>query len=81
MIELPLDPHDLPRSNALYGYRIDWGENYKLPNIPQKDLAVYKDVTSIGVSTLDFSSVTKYKQLTEMGYENGSRWELDPAIM
>ncbi|KAJ0021286.1 hypothetical protein Pint_31028 [Pistacia integerrima] len=28
-----------------------------------------------------FTSVTKYKQLTEMGYENGSRWELDPAIM
>ncbi|KAJ0084762.1 hypothetical protein Patl1_30104 [Pistacia atlantica] len=28
-----------------------------------------------------FSSVTKYKQLTEMGYENGSRSELDPAMM
>ncbi|KAJ0016678.1 hypothetical protein Pint_11380 [Pistacia integerrima] len=28
-----------------------------------------------------FSSVTKYKQLTKMDYENGSTSQLDPAMM
>ncbi|KAJ0026237.1 hypothetical protein Pint_08389 [Pistacia integerrima] len=120
MIELPLDPHvnktgdiwhmhikDLPRSNVLYGYRIDgpqgwnqghrfdkntvlidpyaklvdgrryfgdsseklskflgtydfdtlpfdWGENYKLPNIPEKDLVVYE--MNVRAFTADESS-------------------------
>ncbi|XP_061371721.1 isoamylase 3, chloroplastic [Gastrolobium bilobum] len=120
MIELALDPHlnktgdiwhicieDLPRSNVLYGYRIDgpqdmgeghrfdssivlvdpyaklmegrryfgdismklskflgtydfdslpfdWGENYKLPNIPEKDLVIYE--MNVRAFTIDESS-------------------------
>lgn len=120
MIELALDPHvnktgdiwhicieDLPRSNVLYGYRIDgphgwhrghrfdssivlidpyaklvegrryfgdaskkfssllgtydfeslpfdWGETYKLPNIPEKDLVVYE--MNVRAFTMDDSS-------------------------
>ncbi|XP_044511105.1 isoamylase 3, chloroplastic-like [Mangifera indica] len=120
MIELPLDPlanktgdiwhmhiKDLPRSNVLYGYRIDgpqgwnqghrfdkniilidpyaklvegrryfgdsseklskvlgtydfdslpfdWGDNYKLPNIPEKDLVVYE--MNVRAFTADESS-------------------------
>ncbi|KAK7311648.1 hypothetical protein RJT34_09920 [Clitoria ternatea] len=120
MIELALDPdmnktgdiwhiciEDLPRSNVLYGYRIDgpqdwgkghrfdsnivlvdpyaklvegrrcfgdismklskflgtydfdslpfdWGENYKLPNIPEKDLVIYE--MNVRAFTIDESS-------------------------
>ncbi|KAJ8762610.1 hypothetical protein K2173_008049 [Erythroxylum novogranatense] len=108
MIELPLNPHvnktgdiwhicieDLPRTNVLYGYRIDgpcdwhqghrfdqkkvlidpyaklkltkfrgtynfdslpfdWGDNYKLPNIPQKDLVIYE--MNVRAFTADKSS-------------------------
>uniref|UniRef100_A0A2P2MIS7 Isoamylase 3ic-like n=1 Tax=Rhizophora mucronata TaxID=61149 RepID=A0A2P2MIS7_RHIMU len=120
MIELPLDPRvnrtgdiwhicieDLPRSNVLYGYRIDgpqdwhqghrfdssivlvdpyaklvegrrsfgdtsqklakflgtydfdslpfdWGDNYKFPNIPEKDLVIYE--MNVRAFTVDKSS-------------------------
>ncbi|EXB86659.1 Isoamylase 3 [Morus notabilis] len=107
MVELALDPKDLPRSNVHYGYRIDgpqgrhqghcfdssivlidpyaklvdgrryfgdaseklskflgtydfdnlpfdWGENYKFPNIPEKDLVIYE--MNVRAFTADESS-------------------------
>ncbi|KAJ0084833.1 hypothetical protein Patl1_30180 [Pistacia atlantica] len=50
------------------------------PDIRGSYLGLIEKVQVLIVDT-GFSSVTKYKQLTEMGYANGNRSKLDPAMM
>ncbi|KAJ0083617.1 hypothetical protein Patl1_29608 [Pistacia atlantica] len=50
------------------------------PDIRGGYLGFIEKVRVLIVNT-GFSSVTKYKQLTEMGYENGSRSQLDTAMI